>query len=427
MTVTAPTRPPHQSDPVDRDELEALVEALIEEARQRAQRRRRRTAAVAVLVTLVGVAIFAFLGRSAESDSASPAFAARSNAAAEPATSRLAFTSFTRDVRNRNVPNPPPRPPGTSELYVVNADGSDKRLLAHRRSLGTWLFGSTVWSPDGQTIAIHGAAGVLLVDADGSGQRNVTREWGLDGLPVWSPDGKKIAFESFRDGCGPGSGRGEIYVINADGRGLRRLTHNGLADEQPIWSPDGTRIAFLRFSVPPACGGWAGDPGPNVYVMNADGSGQRWLARGWPSAWSADGTRIAFSGAGGPGIPGGKPGMYVINADGTGQRRLNTATFSSATWSPDGQKIVFVRARRPGTPATANNIYVMNADGSGQRKLTERGRDPRWSPDGTKISFITNRDGNQEIYVMNPDGTGQVNVSQTPLQDEYSHSWSPEK
>ena len=38
MTVTAPPRP---SDPVDRQEVEALVEALIEEARQRAQRRRR--------------------------------------------------------------------------------------------------------------------------------------------------------------------------------------------------------------------------------------------------------------------------------------------------------------------------------------------------------------------------------------------------
>ena len=118
--------------------------------------------------------------------------------------------------------------------------------------------------------------------------------------------------------------------------------------------------------------------------------------------------------------------MYVVNADGTGQQRLNTATFSSATWSPDGQKILFVRAR-PGTRAGANDIYVINADGSGQRKLTERGPrgNPRWSPDGTKISFITNRDGNQEIYVMNADGSGQVNVSQTPLQDEYSHAWSP--
>ena len=59
MTVTAPPRPPRPSDPMDREEIEALVEALIEEARQRARRRRRRNGAVVTLVALVGVALFA--------------------------------------------------------------------------------------------------------------------------------------------------------------------------------------------------------------------------------------------------------------------------------------------------------------------------------------------------------------------------------
>jgi Tol biopolymer transport system component len=67
----------------------------------------------------------------------------------------------------------------------------------------------------------------------------------------------------------------------------------------------------------------------------------------------------------------------------------------------------------------------MNADGSRQRKLTERGHDARWSPDGEKISFVTNRDGNGEVYVMNADGSGQVNVSQNPLRDDRSPTWSP--
>ena len=53
--MTAPPRPPHQGDPIDREELEALVEALIEEARQRQQRRRRIYAAVAAAVELVAV------------------------------------------------------------------------------------------------------------------------------------------------------------------------------------------------------------------------------------------------------------------------------------------------------------------------------------------------------------------------------------
>jgi Tol biopolymer transport system component len=156
--------------------------------------------------------------------------------------------------------------------------------------------------------------------------------------------------------------------------------------------------------------------------MNADGSSRRRLARGMPSAWSPDGRRIAFTRP--AYIEPHEPGMYVVNADGTGQRRLNTVSFGSAVWSPDGQKIVFTRAR-PGTRDRVNDIYVMNADGRGLRKLTERGHDPRWSPDGTKISFVTNRDGNKEIYLMNTDGSGEVNVSQSPLRDETSHVWAP--
>ena len=55
MTVDAPPRPP---DSLDRVELEALVEALIEEARRRARRRRRRYAACAALLALVAGGVY---------------------------------------------------------------------------------------------------------------------------------------------------------------------------------------------------------------------------------------------------------------------------------------------------------------------------------------------------------------------------------
>ena len=134
MTVTAPPRPPRPSDPVDREEIEALVEALIEEARQRARRRRRIYAASAALVALVVVAVSSAVDRAAEPDTASPALAARSGGLAGAATPKIAFIREPPFMGYRGV------------LWVMNRDGSGQRRLA-------LAFGGMRWSPDGQKIA----------------------------------------------------------------------------------------------------------------------------------------------------------------------------------------------------------------------------------------------------------------------------------
>src|SRR5206468_6980810 len=68
----------------------------------------------------------------------------------------------------------------------------------------------------------------------------------------------KIAFASGRDG------NFEIYVMNADGSGQTRLTNNAAADGEPDWSPEGTKIAFTSLR----------DVNEEIYVMNSNGSGQ---------------------------------------------------------------------------------------------------------------------------------------------------------
>jgi Tol biopolymer transport system component len=415
VTVTArprPTRRARSDEPPEREKTDALIEALIEEARKRTHRRRRRNGAILTLIVLTAATVFAIVGRNAQSQTASPVVAARSHAAARAGKSRLAFTSFPHGLPQHPSAGHPLRRT-TNELYVVNADGSDKRRLSRLRAVA----GARVaWSPDGKTIAFASWSRVLLVDSDGNGQRNNTRTW-RNILPNWSPDGRRIAFVRSR-----GNTDAEIYVMNADGSGLRRLTRNApdVWDMQPIWSPNGRRIAFLR-AQERRKGNSLKALTTEVWVVNTDGGGQRRLASGQPSAWSPDGRKLAFTGA-----PDRNPGLYVVNADGTGERRLNAmgVGFASATWSPDGQKILFVRARA-GTRERVNDIFLMNADGSGQRKLAERGYDARWSSDGEKISYISNRDGDYEVYVMNADGSGQLNLSQNPLGDERSHAWSP--
>jgi len=80
-----------------------------------------------------------------------------------------------------------------------------------------------------------------------------------DGEPAWSPDGTKIAFVSQRDG------NDQIYVMNADGSGQTRLTHDTASDLTPAWSSDATQIMFTHSVV---------NQSPNIYVMSAiDGSG----------------------------------------------------------------------------------------------------------------------------------------------------------
>ena len=98
---------------------------------------------------------------------------------------------------------------------------------------------------------------VFVMNADGSGQRNLSRHPADDSGPAWAPDGRKIAFLSRRDG------RLEIYVVNADGTGLRRLTNSPRGEYGPTWSPDGRKIAFLRLL----------RQNGGLFVMNADGSG----------------------------------------------------------------------------------------------------------------------------------------------------------
>ncbi|MCH8349239.1 MAG: PD40 domain-containing protein, partial [Chloroflexi bacterium] len=62
-------------------------------------------------------------------------------------------------------------------------------------------------------------------------QVRLTSKPARHGEPVWSPDGSQIAFVSARDG------NHEIYVMNADGSGQTRLTNNTAIDFDPDWGP----------------------------------------------------------------------------------------------------------------------------------------------------------------------------------------------
>ena len=312
---------------------------------------------------------------------------------------------------------------GRTELWVMNADGSGERMLARGGVPGAPL-GGQAWSPDGRRIAFVDAYGtVYVMNADGSGQRKLTQGGELSGLR-WSPDGRKILLSCLKCAASPRSrfsGWGEVYVMNADGRALRNLTRDPRTEGRAEWSPDGRKIAFARAGYP-----------SEIVVMNADGSGKRTLATGLgPVVWSPDGRKLAFTrvlAEKGRLTPRAVRfyEIYVMNADGSGQRRLtqNRVSDNDPQWSPDGRRIAFLRGVRRGGAWKAD-LYVMNADGSEQRNLGGR---PvpwfgcAWSPDGKLIAFTRGR--GYEVAVVNADGGGLRDLTHSRTGNFFG-AWSP--
>lgn len=223
----------------------------------------------------------------------------------------------------------------------------------------------------------------------------------------------------------------DIYVIKADGSGQRRLVPFPAGD--PAWSSDGRRIAFTRFPTL-----FTSD----LYIVNADGSGLRQLTRSREEesspVWSPDGRRIAvvIEGEANSNVT---YDTDVVNADGSGRRRLAPFYAGEPSWSPDGRRIAFTRL----PAADASDVYVVNADGSRLRRLTRRSANspgsqtPAWSPDGRRIAFANLRvlraqpEGpfvGSDIYVINADGSGRRRLTKSPPQSpgDLDPVWSPD-
>jgi Tol biopolymer transport system component len=187
------------------------------------------------------------------------------------------------------------------------------------------------------------------MNPDGSGQIVLPLGDRHSVTPAWSPDATQIAFVTDEfSGARP-----EVWVMNADGSRQRRLTRKG---GEPAWSPDGRSIAFSRDD--------------DIYVMGSDGSGKRRLTRrGTSPTWSPDGRRIAFVrplAAGCYRRNHDKPRcqnsheIYVMNAQGTGQQRLTRNCFPE--YEPDCR----LRERRSHTPAsTRSSSWTPTAATSG--------------------------------------------------------------
>jgi Tol biopolymer transport system component len=237
-------------------------------------------------------------------------------------------------------------------LYVVKADGTGTRRLAHCGNCNTWS--RLAWAPDNLSIVFAGEDGLHLISLVGGGQRRLT-DTRSDVDPAWSPSGARIAF-----------GRGNsLYTIEPDGSGLTELATVDLQAGHPAWAPDGTKIVF--------------DGPDQIYVVGADGSqlkllrnGSRGSGPGTPS-WSPDGRDILFFNT--PGTSGAfRAEVWVMKPDGSDPRRLYRSPccvgeWGPPVWSPNGRSIAF-------SADSAGGIFVMDANGKHPPQVvTTRDRD----------------------------------------------------
>ena len=184
----------------------------------------------------------------------------------------IAYTSYRR---------------GPPQVFISNIfQGTLEETTKGDRAGQNWL---PAWSPDGQRLAFGstrdgGTSQLYVINRDGSGLRRLTNDRWVNTTPTWSPSGNQIAFVSDR------TGSPQIYVMNADGvGGAQRLSASEGYADKPSWSPPPfNEIAYTART----------GPGNDIKIIDMATRVVRQLTFGEGTnespAWAANGRHLAF-------------------------------------------------------------------------------------------------------------------------------------
>lgn len=253
---------------------------------------------------------------------------------------------------------------------------------------------------------------LCMVNADGSGYRQITNVQAHNYYPVYSPLGGAIVYASNQNG-----GYFDLFLFIFENSRLLRLTERIGNVFAPSFSPDGQTILFAnRAAEGPA----------SLWTVDIRGKNPKLLYAGpadiVAADWSPDGGTIAFA------MATDRPGSYEIflmNADAANIRQLTRGLEGiggSLDWSPDG-RFLLIYAGPPGD----KDIFRIDVAAQTASQLTDGGNNAAavYSPDGAWIAFNSLRNNDQaDLFVMRADGSDLRQITDNPEPD-WQPQWEP--
>jgi len=150
---------------------------------------------------------------------------------------------------------------GDLDIYTMNVDGTHMKRLTFQKGYDGGPFFShdgtkivyRAWHPTDtaltnyesllkQRLVRPNRMEIWVMNADGSGQHQITNLGGANFAPYFTPDDRRIIFSS--NYKNPHSRNFELYLVNPDGTGLEQVTSNPEFDGFPMFSPDGKKLIW---------------------------------------------------------------------------------------------------------------------------------------------------------------------------------------